>query len=206
MAEIKSLVNRYSRELEEYFIHTDTLIIVILDSELNITAHNDCFKKILSYRKDFSGKKILSFLLPESHGLLPLPDGTNNQQICLNFKAPDSSPIPLNCHIFKIDNEKHLILGGHLMLTNEKILQEMTQMSNEMANITRDIHRKNRALEEAHSKIKILSGIIPICMHCKEIRDDKGYWNRLEKFISEHSEAQFSHSICDNCMDKLYPE
>lgn len=61
-------------------------------------------------------------------------------------------------------------------------------------------------LEQAFEKIKVLSGIVPICMHCKQIRDDKGYWNKLEVFIQKHSEAQFSHGICDACLDKYYPE
>lgn len=61
-------------------------------------------------------------------------------------------------------------------------------------------------LEEAVEKIKVLSGIIPICMHCKQIRDDKGYWNQLEKFISQNSDATFSHGICDPCLEKHYPE
>ena len=61
-------------------------------------------------------------------------------------------------------------------------------------------------LEEAMSEIKTLSGIIPICMHCKEIRDDQGYWNQIEKFICEHSEAEFSHSICPDCAKKHYPD
>lgn len=51
-----------------------------------------------------------------------------------------------------------------------------------------------------------LKGTIPICMHCKKIRDDKGAWNQLEKYISEHSEAQFSHGICDKCLKDNYPE
>lgn len=61
-------------------------------------------------------------------------------------------------------------------------------------------------LKEANSQIKTLSGIIPICMYCKEIRDDKGYWNRLEKFIGEHSTAQFSHGICPKCMKEKHPD
>jgi len=61
-------------------------------------------------------------------------------------------------------------------------------------------------LEQAMEKIKVLSGIIPICMHCKQIRDDKGYWNKLESFIQTHSSAQFSHGICETCLEKYYPE
>lgn len=67
------------------------------------------------------------------------------------------------------------------------------------------------ALVEKHDKllkaledIKILSGLLPICASCKKIRDDKGYWNQIEVFIRDHSEADFSHSICPNCAEKLY--
>ena len=61
-------------------------------------------------------------------------------------------------------------------------------------------------LKESLLQVRTLEGIIPICMHCKEIRDDKGSWNKLEKYISEHSEAQFSHSLCEKCLEKYYPE
>jgi hypothetical protein len=53
---------------------------------------------------------------------------------------------------------------------------------------------------------KTLRGIIPICSSCKRIRDDKGYWHQVEVYISEHSEADFSHGICEECARKLYPE
>jgi len=61
-------------------------------------------------------------------------------------------------------------------------------------------------LQDALDKIKVLRGIIPICASCKKIRDDKGYWNQLESYIREHSEAEFSHGICPDCAQKLYPE
>lgn len=68
------------------------------------------------------------------------------------------------------------------------------------------INEKTASLEKALSEIKILKGIIPICMHCKGIRDDKGYWNQLEKYITEHSMVQFSHGICEKCLKKYYPD
>ena len=61
-------------------------------------------------------------------------------------------------------------------------------------------------LKEAKDQIKSLKGIIPICMYCKEIRDDKGYWNQLEKYISEHAEVEFSHGVCKKCLKKHYPK
>lgn len=61
-------------------------------------------------------------------------------------------------------------------------------------------------LQEALSEIKTLRGFIPICANCKSIRDDKGYWNGIEKYIQDHTEAQFSHGICPDCLKELYPE
>ncbi len=60
-------------------------------------------------------------------------------------------------------------------------------------------------LQEALSKVKQLSGLLPICASCKKVRDDLGYWNQIEAYIQEHSEAEFSHSLCPECAQKLYP-
>jgi DNA-binding NtrC family response regulator len=61
-------------------------------------------------------------------------------------------------------------------------------------------------LTEALAKVKKLSGLIPICSSCKKIRDDNGYWNKLEKYLQEHSDATLSHGLCPDCMKNLYPE
>lgn len=57
-------------------------------------------------------------------------------------------------------------------------------------------------LRNALSKVRMLSGLIPICAHCKKIRDDKGYWNQIESYIKDHSEATFTHGICPECLNK----
>ncbi len=61
-------------------------------------------------------------------------------------------------------------------------------------------------LQKALSEVKTLRGFIPICAHCKNIRNDKGYWEKIEKYIHEHSDAQFSHGICQECAKKYYPD
>jgi len=66
--------------------------------------------------------------------------------------------------------------------------------------------RERNELQEALSEIKTLSGLLPICASCKKIRDDKGYWNQIEAYIRDRSEAEFSHSICPECAKHLYPE
>lgn len=61
-------------------------------------------------------------------------------------------------------------------------------------------------LQAALSEVRVLSGLLPICSSCKKIRDDGGYWNQIESYIRDHSEAQFSHSICPECARELYPD
>jgi PAS domain S-box-containing protein len=82
--------------------------------------------------------------------------------------------------------------------------------------IDRDITERKRIEEEreqlikelqnALADVKTLSGLVPICANCKQIRDDKGFWMQVESYIQERSQARFSHGICPDCMRKLYPE
>ena len=62
------------------------------------------------------------------------------------------------------------------------------------------------AVEDALAQVKILRGLLPICTRCKSVRDDRGYWNRLEAYIQARSDAKFSHGICPSCHERLYPE
>jgi PAS domain S-box-containing protein len=61
-------------------------------------------------------------------------------------------------------------------------------------------------LEDSLSRVKLLSGMLPICSACKKIRDEKGCWSQLESYIKEHSEAEFTHGLCPECADRLYPQ
>ena len=61
-------------------------------------------------------------------------------------------------------------------------------------------------LTEALRNIKTLRGLLPICASCKKIRDDRGYWQKVESYIAEHTNAAFTHGLCPDCLDKLYPE
>jgi len=70
---------------------------------------------------------------------------------------------------------------------------------------TTELRGKNSDLSEALANIKRLKGLLPICASCKKIRDDKGYWNQIEVYIMQHSEADFSHGLCPECVKKLYP-
>lgn len=69
-----------------------------------------------------------------------------------------------------------------------------------------ELKRINIELQESLNRVKQLSGLLPICASCKRIRSERGYWENIERYISGHSEAEFSHSICDECAQRLYPE
>ncbi len=65
---------------------------------------------------------------------------------------------------------------------------------------------RNRELEKAFEEIRQLRGILPICASCKKIRDDGGFWHAVESYVQHHTDAEFTHSICPDCRDKLYPQ
>jgi len=88
------------------------------------------------------------------------------------------------------------------MVAYRGIIRDITERKRAQEERERLIHE----LQEALAHVKQLSGLLPICASCKKIRDDKGYWTQVEKFIMIHSEATFSHGVCPDCARKLYPD
>lgn len=72
--------------------------------------------------------------------------------------------------------------------------------------MARELAEKNAALEKAMEEIKTLRGCLPICANCKKIRDDKGYWERIEDYLRRNSDLDFTHGICPDCVRELYPD
>lgn len=87
----------------------------------------------------------------------------------------------------------------NLILAVGRDLTELKEATTKREQLIKD-------LKNALAKVKTLSGMLPICSACKKVRDDKGYWKQIERYISEHSEAEFSHSICPECAKRLYPD
>jgi uncharacterized PurR-regulated membrane protein YhhQ (DUF165 family) len=96
------------------------------------------------------------------------------------------------------------------------ILKQVAEIKHELTLAQQEIERRKQAererekligdLQEALSEVKTLRGFLPICAHCKKIRDDEGYWQQIEMYIQQRSEAKFSHGICPECARSLYPE
>ena len=106
-----------------------------------------------------------------------------------------------------------------IAIENRPVLAIVTHVAEIEAELTRaqlEIERRKTAehqrdetiqqLRQALSEVKTLRGLLPICSGCKSIRDDRGYWNSIETYISEHSEAEFTHGLCPTCARRLYPD
>ena len=88
------------------------------------------------------------------------------------------------------------------MEANRKLKSEIS----ERERAEKELEKLVGDLKEALAKVKTLSGLLPICASCKKIRDDQGYWIQVEVFVREHSEADFTHGLCPDCVKELYPE
>ncbi len=115
---------------------------------------------------------------------LVLPNGMPFGTICILDKQEHSFPKTFQ----------------DLLLNYRDVVQEHL----ELAFMNQTLGEKNKQLTDYIEEIKTLRGIIPICSNCKKIRTSKGYWTRVEKYIEDHSDARFSHGICEECMEKLY--
>ncbi len=93
------------------------------------------------------------------------------------------------------------ILRKHIELNSA-----LTAKSIKSERFQKELEKTVEELKVTLSEVKTLSGLLPICASCKKIRDDKGYWKKLEAYIGEHSEVDFTHGICPECLKKLYPE
>jgi methyl-accepting chemotaxis protein len=90
-----------------------------------------------------------------------------------------------------------------------KVHERTKELNGTNLKLTKEIDEHKMTIDKlgnALAEVKQLSGLLPICSHCKKIRDDKGYWNQIEGYIQEHSDAEFSHGICQECAEKFYPD
>ena len=139
----------------------------------------------------------LYFLFPlpaPLHAIAPLAFSVGNLIMIFVIKTSVS---PLETNVLVIT----YVLGNALGLYTARRMHRYRR-SNFLA---LDQEKKLRTeLEEAISKVKTLQGMLPICAHCKKVRDDQGYWTRIEEYIRAHSEAQFTHGICPDCIKEHY--
>jgi CheY-like chemotaxis protein len=139
--------------------------------------------------------------------------GMDGYEVCQQLKAYERTcDIPV---IFisalhgTVDKLKAFQIGGVDYITKPFQIEEVLARVNTHITIRSQqklIEAHNAELQEALAKVKLLSGLLPICANCKKIRDDEGFWEQVEVYVRDHTEAEFSHSICPDCAQELYPE
>lgn len=176
-------------------------IIFETDVKGNFTFVNRAAFALSGYtQEDFAkGVNALTTIIPEERDrarsniqrILAGEENTSNEYIFLR-KDGSTYPVIIHSNAITRDNQTVGMRGFVIDITERKRAEE---------------ERENLILElrDALSKIKTLSGMLPICSSCKKIRDDKGYWNQIESYIKSHSEAEFSHGICPECAKIMYP-
>ncbi len=93
-----------------------------------------------------------------------------------------------------------------IKLSNDELSEFKNNLEILVEDRTKELRKSNIELNIALSEVSTLKGLLPICSSCKKIRDDNGYWNQIETYISSRSHAEFTHSICPGCAKKLYPD
>ncbi|MDZ7723777.1 MAG: hypothetical protein U5R06_13470 [candidate division KSB1 bacterium] len=192
---------------EQYIQDYTELVICVLDSHDYITAGNSAFSAYMDPADALQTLHIKDILISPAYKELrtKVKAGESFQNIMTIQNPAQTAQKTLKFTVFPKDPGAVLI-GEFLYSSDQKVVQELSTLNSQLANTTRKLHRKNKELEKAYEKINTLNGLLPICASCKKIRDDKGYWNHVEEYISEHSRVDFSHSICPDCSRKLYPE
>jgi PAS domain S-box-containing protein len=134
--------------------------------------------------------------LGQDPALQAVRQGTTVGQTRHILITKDGQKLPIGDSASPIRDEQGAITG--MVLTFRDISQEVQAQEAREELIAE--------LQDALDKVKTLSGLLPICASCKKIRDDQGYWQQVDVYIQDHSDAEFSHGICPDCARKLYPD
>jgi PAS domain S-box-containing protein len=195
---------REAIEYAEALVDTVREPLVVLDGDLRIHSANRSFYQVFNVKPE---ETLGEFIY----------DLGNRQWNISKLRELLEEILPQNTrfHGFEVEHDFEMI-GKKIMLLNARRIERKSEGRQLILLAIEDITDRKRAekkreklvkeLQEALAKVKTLSGLLPICSSCKNIRDDEGYWNQIETYITGHSEAEFSHSICPDCAKKLYSE
>lgn len=185
-------------------INVDLLVILLQKRNYNVCvaeSGKEALQKIATNPPDLI---LLDIMMPEMDGY----------ETCLRIKNnPLSKHIPV-IFITALSETKDKIkgfeVGGVDFITKPFEVQEVlarVKAQLTIQHLNKTLAAKNSELEKALAEVKSLQGIVPICSKCKKIRDDDGFWQRVEQYVSDRTGAKFSHSYCPSCLqseiDKL---
>jgi PAS domain S-box-containing protein len=142
-------------------------------------------------------------LVGTSHGEFIVPEDRERAAVDVALTLRGKSPGPIEYLGLRQD------ASTFAFEANSEIVRDAEGRPNQIVTIIRDIterKRVERELREAAEDVRTLRGILPICSSCKKIRDDQGGWSQVEVYVRDRTNAEFSHGLCPDCIEKLYPE
>jgi sigma-B regulation protein RsbU (phosphoserine phosphatase) len=180
----------------------------ILEKTLTKAGHDvvvveDGLKALASIQKEVPDMLITDWMMPDLDGL----------ELCCRVRALDLSSYVYIILWTALTQKENIIqgldAGADDYITKPFDRTELlarVRAGERVIQLEKSLRQKNEELSEALAQVKQLKGLLPICMFCKKIRNDEDYWQQVEEYLVEHTEADFSHSICPDCMEKHYPE
>jgi len=190
-------------------------ILIVDDTPENLTV----LRQILSeqgyqVRPAISGEIALRAVQADLPDLILLDivmPGMDGYQVCKVMKSSEQTrdiPVIFISALNEIkDKMKAFSEGGVDYISKPFHTEEVLARVNTHLTLhflVKTLAKKNKELEKALSEVKQLQGMLPICAKCKKIRDDKGYWNIIESYIENHSNVEFTHGMCPECMEDMY--
>jgi PAS domain S-box-containing protein len=184
-------------------VMSETDSVCITDTDNRIIYVNDAFTEMYGFKKDDVLGKHVCFLWKKEYSYdINCCDDDHRDRVETNWSGE-------TCNLKKDGSEVPIYLS-------RSVVKDDNGDTIAVVEIARDISERLKASEErekiikelktALSNVKTLSTLLPICASCKKIRDDKGYWNQVEEYISAHTDALFSHGLCPDCAKEFYPE
>ena len=169
-------------------------LLVVESGSRTIMEANDAVTPLLGYKKGEVIGKSFSDLFPEDPSSPAAPLAMYGSVVSAEFRRKDGSAAVLD------------LTAALIPLAAESVILVTLRDASDRIRAEQEREKLIRELEDALEKIKSLRGLLPICAHCKKIRDDRGYWAQVETYVEAHSLAEFSHGICPECVRKYYPE
>jgi hypothetical protein len=190
---------------EAYFrslIENASDIIMIVDGDGIVSYISPSLEHVVEYKtSELTGRNIFEYVHPD--------DETAATDLFDRAVQNPGVTLSAELRMWRYDGPWHIFeIVAQNLLQNEAVKGIVINFHDITARRQAEKERETLIVElkDAMSKIKTLSGMLPICSSCKKIRDDKGYWNQIESYIKRHSEAEFSHGICPECAKIFYPE
>jgi PAS domain S-box-containing protein len=190
---------RQSEENFRVIFENNSSAIAIIEQDTTIIMVNDAFCQMIGFAKEeVVGMSWTQLVPPEDRDRLK---DLNNRLLSNPLDAPDKYEIS---YYRKNRELRQAWMSVALVQSGQKIISSFIDIT-QRKHAEAEREKLILELQQALAEVKTLSGLLPICASCKKIRDDKGYWNSLEAYLTKHSTAQFTHGICPECMAKLYP-